>query len=62
MWLKDNGKIIPCVIYGEQSDIGILFLTVLLFSPVSIIPPAPRTHSIIGCITDAIHLDLLVAS
>jgi len=39
-----------------------VFLTLLLFSPVSIIPPAPRTELIIGCIADAIHLDLLVAS
>ena len=46
----------------NKVTLGDVFLTVLLFSPVIIIPPASRTHSIIGCITDAIHSDLLVVS
>ena len=46
----------------NKVTLGEIFLTVLLFSPVSIIPPVLHTHSIIGGVTNAINSDLLVAS
>jgi hypothetical protein len=44
----------------NKVTLGDVFLTVLLFCPVSIIAPVPRTHSVIGDVTDV--TDLLKAS